>query len=178
MPTIASRLSRQVAKKDDSMTDKSIENILSRVNDDDIPLEVRHTPDKGRGVFALDTFKKGDILLEYCGELIPEKEGLRREQLALKDQPPTSTNMLSYLYFFKAQNKSWCLDATEETNRKGRLINHSKLHPNIKPKVVIQKGTPRIVFIATCDIHKGHELLFDYGERRRDVIDRNLWLRQ
>ena len=31
------------------MTDKSIENILSRVNDDDIPLEVRHTPDKGRG---------------------------------------------------------------------------------------------------------------------------------
>jgi len=178
LPTVASRLSRQVAKKDDSITDKNIENVLSRVNDDDIPLEIRHTQEKGRGVYALDGFKKGDILLEYCGELISEKEGLRREQLALQDLPPTSTDMVSYLYFFKAQGKYWCLDATEETDRKARLINHSKLHPNVKPKVVIHNGSPRIVFIATCDINRGNELLFDYGERRKEVIERNPWLRQ
>jgi histone-lysine N-methyltransferase SETD8 len=152
--------------------------VLSRVNDDDTPLEIRHTQDKGRGVFALDSFRKGDILLEYCGELITEQEGLQREQLALKDVPPTSTDMVSYLYFFKAENKYWCLDATEETTRKGRLINHSKLHPNVKPKVVLFHGSPRIVFIALSDIQKGTELLFDYGERRREVIQRNPWLRQ
>ena len=151
--------------------------MLSRLNDDDIQLEIRHTPEKGRGIFALDTFKKGDIILEYCGELISEKEGLSREQTALNN-PYTSPHTVSYLYFFKAQDKSWCLDATEETNRKGRLINHSKLHPNVKPKVVIYNGRPRIVFIATCDITKGQELLFDYGERRREVIERNPWLKQ
>jgi len=159
------------------VTDNIIEQVLSRVNDDALPLEIRQTTDKGRGIFTLDGFKKGDIILEYCGQLVSEKEGLRREKQAETDTS-TSANMVSYLYFFKAQNKSWCLDATEETGRLGRLINHSKLHPNVKPKVVIYNGSPRIIFISTCDIPKGQELLYDYGERRRDVIAKNPWLRQ
>ena len=174
MHTTASRLRRQVPLKDDSTTDKVIEEVLSRDNDDDLPLEIRHTQDKGRGVFTLDSFKKGDIILEYCGDLLSEKEGLSREELALRDP----SNTVSYLYFFKALDKSWCLDATEETGRKARLINHSKLHPNVKPKVVIHNGRPHILFIATCNIPKDTELLYDYGERRRDIIERCPWLRQ
>jgi histone-lysine N-methyltransferase SETD8 len=155
------------------MTDKFIEEVLSRDNDDDLPLEIRQTANKGRGVFTLDTFSKGDIILEYCGDLISEKEGLRREDIALRDP----SNTVSYLYFFKALDKYWCLDATEETGRKARLINHSRLNPNVKPKVVIYNGRPRLIFIATCDIPKDTELLYDYGERRKDIIERCEWLR-
>ena len=59
----------------------------------------------------------------------------------------------------------------------GRLINHSKISQNVKPVVVSIDNTPRIVFVASKTIKAGEELLYDYGDRRREVIEKFPWLR-
>ena len=57
------------------------------------------------------------------------------------------------------------MDATEESGRYGRLLNHSKRSPNCKTIVVEIEGTPRLTFVARRDITAGEEILFDYGDR-------------
>ena len=79
-------------------------------------------------------------------------------------------------YSIKVKDVTYCLDATEENNTLGRLINHSKKHYNLKPKTATVNGTPKLFFIASQDIAPGEELLVDYGERRRDIVKDNPWL--
>lgn len=38
------------------------------------------------------------------------------------------------------------------------------------------EDSPRLVLIAKHDIEVGAELLFDYGERNKDIIKSNPWL--
>ena len=40
------------------------------------------------------------------------------------------------MYFFQTKGQKYCIDATAETGRYGRLINHSRLYANLLPKVV------------------------------------------
>ena len=40
------------------------------------------------------------------------------------------------MYFFQTKGQKYCIDATAKTGRYGRLINHSRLHANLLPKVV------------------------------------------
>ena len=68
------------------------------------------------------------------------------------------------------------IDATEESDRVGRLINHSRRSPNLSPRVEMVDGVPRVYFVAAKDIHPGQELLFDYCERRKDVVSQMPWL--
>ena len=62
------------------------------------------------------------------------------------------------------------IDATEESDRVGRLINHTRRSPNLSPRVEMVDGVPLVYFVATKDIHPGQELLFDYYECRKDVV--------
>lgn len=55
-------------------------------------------------------------------------------------------------------------------------MNHSKKSPNAQPKIFTINGVPRLCLMATKDIAIGDELLYDYGERRKDVLDSNPWL--
>jgi len=51
------------------------------------------------------------------------------------------------------------MDATLETPRMGRLINHSAQKPNLSLKVVeMEDGTPRIALLAAEDIKRGKDL--------------------
>lgn len=58
--------------------------------------------EKGRGVIATQTFRQGDLLCEYSGDLITEKEAVTREDDYLKD--PT---IGCYMYFFMHKSKKW-----------------------------------------------------------------------
>ena len=50
-----------------------------------------------------------------------------------------------YLLFFKFDGKRLCIDATEEDNTYGRLINHSKNSANLKMRVhPLEPREPRI----------------------------------
>lgn len=64
------------------------------------------------------------------GEIIDLRLARIREKEYAQDD-----SIGSFMYYFKYNNKQYCVDATEETVYKGRLINHSHLRPNLKTKV-------------------------------------------
>ena len=73
-------------------------------------------------------------------------------------------------------DRSYSVDATRESGRLGRLVNHSSIEYNAVSKVVEIKGTPYLCLFSSRDISVGEELLFDYGERR-DVVNSSDWLK-
>lgn len=68
------------------------------------------------------------------------------------------------------------VDATRETNRLGRLINHSKCG-NCQTKLHDIDGVPHLILIASRDIEAGEELLYDYGDRSRASLEAYPWLK-
>lgn len=117
------------------------------------------TTTKGLSVFAKNKIRKGDFICKYEGYLCPIKEVREREhEYELKGSG-------SYVFEFKYKEKRWAIDATEDNKTFGRLINHSKLSPNIKPVIGTENySKPYIYFHAIKDIEIGEELLYDYGD--------------
>ena len=76
----------------------------------------------------------------------------------------------SYLLFFK----DYCIDATSESGRLGRLLNHYKTHPNPKAWQVID--LPKVILVALHDIPAGTQLRWDYGERDKCLTSMD-WLK-
>ncbi len=68
------------------------------------------------------------------------------------------------------------IDATTESGRLGRLVNHSRQHPNLQTKVITLKEWPRLILVALKDINEGEELLYDYGDRSRESLRAHPWL--
>ena len=85
------------------------------------------------------------------------------------------------MLFFRSIDASW------ESGRFGRLVNHSKLKPNCDIQVQLStlcnlvgvplnllallidfrveaiEGQPRLILVAAQDIEEGEELTYDYG---------------
>ena len=80
-----------------------------------------------------------------------------------------------FLYFAN----SCSIDATKEDKSLGRLINHSRQHSNLIPQVVEDDidGKSRVIFKSSKDVNVGDELLYDYGERRRECMKELPWLK-
>jgi len=124
---------------------------------------------KGRGIVSTSSFERGSFVTEYSGTLLSLKEA-RKIEKKLANIPS------SYMYYFKHFEKYLCIDATFESGKLGRLINHSKELSNLTPQTIVVNGKPHIVFVAKRDISPGDELLYDYGERRRAALQANEWL--
>lgn len=71
---------------------------------------------------------------------------------------------------------SLSVDATSESGRMGRLINHSR-NGNCHTKLHDINGIPHLILVASRDIDKGEELLYDYGDRRKSSIAAHPWLK-
>ncbi|KAM4053960.1 N-lysine methyltransferase KMT5A isoform 2-T2 [Anomaloglossus baeobatrachus] len=134
-------------------------------------MKVDMIADKGRGVIATRNFQRGEFVVEYHGDLIETTDAKRREALYAQD---SSTGC--YMYYFQYLNKTYCVDATKETNRLGRLINHSK-NGNCHTKLHDIKNIPHLILIASRDIKAGEELLYDYGDRSKSSIEAHPWLK-
>lgn len=126
--------------------------------------------DKGRGVSTTRPLKCGDFVLEYAGELIDMQEAKLREQTYAAD-----TSVGCYMYYFTCRNKQYCVDATKETGRLGRLVNHSK-RGNLRTQMCTIKGVPHLVLVAQRNIEAGEELLYDYGDRSKASLQFHPWL--
>ncbi|CAJ0938223.1 unnamed protein product, partial [Ranitomeya imitator] len=127
---------------------------------------------KGRGVIATQNFQRGEFVVEYHGDLIETTDAKRREALYAQD---SATGC--YMYYFQYLNKTYCVDATKETNRLGRLINHSK-NGNCHTKLHDINNIPHLILIASRDIKAGEELLYDYGDRSKSSIEAHPWLKK
>ena len=79
----------------------------------------------------------------------------------------------SFMFYF--DKFEWCLDATIDDGRFGRLINHSYLRPNLKPSKHVHHNKARIMFKAIADIECNSELLYNYGETCAAVIATLPW---
>ncbi|XP_045467257.1 N-lysine methyltransferase KMT5A [Harmonia axyridis] len=147
---------------------KNLEKILR--NNIEEGLKICYFDGKGRGIVADKQFKRGDFVIEYSGDLIEISEAKKREEMYATDQ-----NAGCYMYYFEHNNHKYCIDATPESDRLGRLVNHSR-NGNLMTKTVSVDGKPRLVLIAKEDIEIGQELLYDYGDRSRESLRYHPWL--
>ncbi|XP_051907889.1 N-lysine methyltransferase KMT5A-A isoform X1 [Hippocampus zosterae] len=134
-------------------------------------MQVRHMEGKGRAVFAARRFRKGQYVVEYHGDLLEMADAKKREA-EYAQNPETGC----YMYYFQYLCKAYCVDATKETNRLGRLINHSK-SGNLQTKLHDVDGAPHLILVASRDIDEGEELLYDYGDRSKASIAAHPWLK-
>lgn len=95
-------------------------------------------------------------LIQFLGDIVDYAEAVRREIEYSKD-----SRIGSYMYFFKYGERKMCVDATAETIYKGRLLNHSVLRPNLKPRVLDFGDFICVGLFAMRDIDTGEELLYE-----------------
>ncbi|XP_014673200.1 PREDICTED: N-lysine methyltransferase SETD8-B-like isoform X2 [Priapulus caudatus] len=134
-------------------------------------LEVVDIVGKGRGVVATKPFKRGEFVVEYHGDLISvDVAKLREEQYAA-----TPDTYGCYMYYFTFNSKQYCVDATAESGRLGRLINHSR-KGNVKSRQVAVGAQPHLILVASRDVEAGEELLYDYGDRSKTSLNAHPWL--
>ena len=136
-------------------------------------LKVIEIPGKGRGVIAKRNITKGKYICEYIGDLMTGEIG------RMMEEEHERNGDLSCTLYFNFHSEEFAVDATSESLKMGRLINHSKKFPNSAPKVLeLRHGDPRVIFEAIRDIKKGEEILYDYNERRKQVRDSLEWLKE
>jgi uncharacterized protein len=96
----------------------------------------------GLGLFAAAPFAKGELVIEYTGEVISEAEANRR----------------GGKYLFEL-NDHWTIDGTKRDNL-ARYINHS-CHPNCYPE--LNEDESKVFIFAKRKIAPGEELTYHYG---------------
>jgi len=69
------------------------------------------------------------------------------------------------------------IDATLESGKLGRLLNHSKTQQNCHTKNVDVKGRPYLILVASRKISEDEELLYDYGDRSSEALEAHPWLK-
>ena len=117
----------------------------------------------GKGVFPdsslFNMFHKGEYVCEYVGDRVDAEKGklIHAEYKARGDNG-------SYIFEVQHKNQNFCINATRDDGRMGRLINHSKMNPNIRCETIKIGEVVHLVFFAIKDIHHGEELLYDYGD--------------
>lgn len=115
-------------------------------------LEVRCTPRKGKGLFALQPIEKGTYIFDYEGELLTEAEYQERYAPGEVQE-------------YCAQISLNCYVDARDPDKSGlaRYMNHSS-RPNVRKLIHFHKQTRSIRCYALCDILVGEELVWDYGK--------------
>ena len=76
------------------------------------------------------------------------------------------------MFFFTHEEKRLCVDATEESGRLVRFLNHSKTHNNVHTKAItLDDGKVVLILIAKRQVAVGEELCIDCGDRRKNSLD-------
>ncbi|XP_077362129.1 N-lysine methyltransferase KMT5A-like [Festucalex cinctus] len=112
---------------------------------------------KGRGVFSSCYFQKGDFLVEYRGDIISKQERENRLRVyhdALK----------VFMFEFRYNGKTLCVDAARDDNSLGRLVNDDHICPNSKMQRITVDRQPHLCLFATKDIEPGEEITYNYGD--------------
>ncbi|MBI5257159.1 MAG: SET domain-containing protein-lysine N-methyltransferase [Burkholderiales bacterium] len=112
-------------------------------------IQVRKSGVHGKGVFALRPIKKGEVIIEYTGEVITWVEALRRHP-----HDPSDPNHTFYFHI----DEDRVIDAKFGGNA-ARWINHA-CDPNCEAD---DDDGERVFIKAMRNIKPGEELFYDYG---------------
>ncbi|XP_050069319.1 histone-lysine N-methyltransferase PR-Set7 [Anopheles maculipalpis] len=159
---------RKTKKEVQVERDRDIEKAIREGREEGLKIE--HFEGKGRGIVTTRPFSKGEFVVEYIGDLISVSEAKLREQIYAKDD-----NTGCYMYYFRHKNLQHCIDATAESGKLGRLVNHSR-NGNLVTKTVPINNRPHLVLIAKEDIEKDVEVTYDYGDRSKEALQHYPWL--
>jgi SET domain len=111
-------------------------------------------PGKGWGLVALQSIEKGQLVHEYVGEIIDEKEKEKRLMEWNVDHPNDPN------FYVMALGAKYYVDARVHGNQ-SRFINHS-CNPNTRVATINVKGSLRNGIYATKIIKAGEFLCYDY----------------
>eukprot|EP01134_Creolimax_fragrantissima_P006692 CFRG6692T1 len=114
-------------------------------------LQVYDTRTKGYGVRSKTNINRGDMIVEYVGEIITERECRRRMDTIYKD--------MSNFYFLHHTGTNVIDGCTN--GGPARFINHS-CSPNAHIEKWTVNGEVRVGIFATNYIPKGEEISYDY----------------
>jgi hypothetical protein len=115
-------------------------------------LQVLRSRIQGWGVFAKQLIPKGEMVIEYVGEIIHS---------ALADMREAYYNSCNIgCYMFRLPEDEYIIDATMKGNM-ARFINHS-CNPNAKTDWIVINNKKKIVICAIRDIYPGEEISYDY----------------
>ncbi|XP_052889525.1 histone-lysine N-methyltransferase PR-Set7 isoform X2 [Anopheles moucheti] len=159
---------RKTKKEVQVERDRDIEKAIREGREEGLKIE--QFEGKGRGIVTTRPFSKGEFVVEYIGDLISVSEAKQREQIYAKDD-----NTGCYMYYFRHKSLQHCIDATAESGKLGRLVNHSR-NGNLVTKTVPINNRPHLVLIAKEDIGKGVEVTYDYGDRSKEALQHYPWL--
>lgn len=67
-------------------------------------MQVVDIPKKGKGVITTRSYREGEFICEYEGDLLSHKDALKREQEYLKHCGETYKG---YMYYFSFKNKKY-----------------------------------------------------------------------
>lgn len=125
-------------------------------------LQVFRTADKGWGLRALESVRKGRFVCEYAGEVLGFSEARRRVQL----QTVHDSNYVIAVreHASRGQVMETFVDPARIGNI-GRFLNHS-CQPNlVMIPVRVDSMVPKLALFAARDIAPGEELSYDYSGR-------------
>ena len=111
-------------------------------------IQVRLSGVHGKGVFALAPLARGEVIIEYKGEVITWQEALRRHPHDPKDPDHT--------FYFHVDDKH-VIDAKVGGNA-ARWINHA-----CQPNCEADEVDGRVFIKALRAVRPGEELFYDYG---------------
>ncbi|KAJ7872024.1 hypothetical protein B0H13DRAFT_2059634, partial [Mycena leptocephala] len=106
-------------------------------------LRFARSPIHDWGLYAMEKISRGEMVIEYVGEVIRAQVAEKREKA----------------YLFRI-DEDLVVDATKKGNL-GRLINHS-CDPNCTAKIITINGEKKIVIYAKQEIELGDEITYDY----------------
>ncbi|KAJ3869517.1 hypothetical protein EV359DRAFT_29806 [Lentinula novae-zelandiae] len=115
-------------------------------------LRFARSPIHAWGLYAMERIARGEMVIEYVGEVI-------RAQVAEKREKTYERQGIGSSYLFRI-DEDLVVDATKKGNL-GRLINHS-CDPNCTAKIITISGEKKIVIYAKQDIELGDEITYDY----------------
>lgn len=139
-----------------------------------VKIEIFETDNKGKGLKALETIKKGSYICKYEGAYISrdeankrweiyDKEGLNYILLYREVKYIHIYQLLIFKNSLKNEINEVIIDATESIDSFGRYLNHS-CDPNLEVHAVrVETIIPIIAFFANRDIEINEELTFDYS---------------
>lgn len=89
----------------------------------------------------------------------------------------TGKSSVDFFNFLLSLFQLVSVDATKESGRLGRLLNHSRTEANCVTRLVSIKDRPYLILETNRDVKVGEELLYDYGERSKDILQFHEWLK-
>ncbi|XP_075886472.1 uncharacterized protein LOC142890974 isoform X7 [Nelusetta ayraudi] len=110
----------------------------------------------GSGVFTQKAIKPSEFVVEYRGNIFMCKDGSPSCKQANAQN--------SHLMEFSWEGEQWCVDASNEDEALGRLVNHDDFSPNCEMRQVVCEGKPHLCLFAVREIFPDDEITYCHGD--------------